>query len=153
MTNRPTRDETLMIVAATFAKRSTCSRASVGVVIARDGRILVTGYNGSPAGMPHCDHTCNCGGVYTLPGEPGGHDADCPAGPCKMAVHAEANAIAYAAKHGVRLEGSVMYTTYTPCVPCAQLIINAGITEVFAANAYRDMSGLNLLTMAGIMVH
>lgn len=57
---RPTRDEVCMSVAQAFALRSTCSRAHVGVVIAREGRILSTGYNGVPPGMEHCDHRCDC---------------------------------------------------------------------------------------------
>lgn len=149
---RPTRDEMLMDMAIIAARRSSCSRAQVGVVIARDGRVLVTGYNGAPAGMPHCDHTCDCG----YPGSggllfEGKHLSNCASlMPCRIAVHAEANAIAFAAKHGVRLEGGELFTTFSPCLPCAQLIINAGVVRVVHLTDYRDRSGLELLESAGI---
>ena len=58
--DRPDRDDTLMGVAYLFAKRSTCSRLHVGAVFSKAGRILVTGYNGAPSGLPHCDHFCDC---------------------------------------------------------------------------------------------
>lgn len=138
-----------MEMAEVMAKRSTCERAQVGVVIARDGRVLATGYNGAPAGLPHCRHegddveTLVDGGytpiasIYTGPG-------------CQVSVHAEANAVAYAARHGVALEGSVLYTTYTPCLACAQIVINAGIVEVIALKPYRDVAGRDLILAAGL---
>jgi dCMP deaminase len=109
------------------------------VVLARDGRILVQGYNGAPAGMPHCEHP---DGEVSVSGSKG----------CEIAVHAEANAIAYAARLGIRLEGAEMYTTLSPCVACAMLIINAGITCVYAAQIYRDLAGVELLSSGGIDV-
>src|SRR5213596_3751468 len=57
---RPSRNTVLMNHAWVAALRATCPRQSVGVVIARDGRVLVTGYNGAPAGMKHCEHPCDC---------------------------------------------------------------------------------------------
>jgi dCMP deaminase len=153
---RPTRDAILMSTAHLWSKRSTCSRAHVGVVIARDGRSLVTGYNGAPKGLPHCQHHCQCdlknAGWRPEEAQRAGieHATWCPAGPCKNAVHAEANAIAWAARNGVRLEGSVLYTTFSPCLACAQLIVNAGVIEVVHAQHYRDRSPLELLATAGI---
>ncbi len=67
-----------------------------------------------------------------------------------MAVHAEANAIAFAARHGIALLGSTLYTTLTPCVRCAQLVINAGIARVAWRTVYRDVSGLDLVVASGI---
>src|SRR4030095_11781168 len=126
--SRPTRETTLLEIAYTMSLRSTCSRAHVGAVIAKDGRILSTGYNGAPAGLPHCDHFCDC----SLAGFDGHHNDDCNyMRGCTTAVHAETNAIAFAARHGVGLEGAEMFTTHMPCVPCAQLIINAGLIRVF----------------------
>lgn len=101
--------------------------------MAREGRILVTGYNGAPAGMAHCDHT------------------DDPH-PCDVAVHAEANCIAWAAREGIPLEGAEMFTTHTPCVACAKLIINAGIVRVVADMLYRDPAGGLLLKEAGVLL-
>lgn len=148
LTERPTRDDTLLKVAHDFAERSTCSRAQVGVAIGLEGRVLVTGYNGAPAGMKHCDHSEDP--ELTLRGD----DRSIPINPdaskgCQVSVHAEANAIAYAARFGIRLEGATLYSTYTPCLPCAQLIINSGIVRVLAVQAYRDPSGTKLLEKAG----
>lgn len=122
---RPTRHEVLIASALLWSTRGTCDRAKVGAVIARDGRILVSGYNGPPAGMPHCDHR-------------GSTD------PCQDAVHAEANAIVWAARYGTRLEGTDIYCTHFPCPNCAKLVVNAGISRVFFVTPFRDMSGLDL---------
>lgn len=141
---RPSAEATLMGVAKLMADRSTCSRAHVGAVIATHGRIVSSGYNGTPAGLPHCDHTCNCDGVPV-------HNLACNAvKPCPQAVHAEANAIAWAARMGVSTAGGHMFVTLSPCMPCAQLIISAGITQLSYIEAYRDFSGMSLLTGAGI---
>ncbi len=153
-TVRPTREESCMAMARVAAMRSTCSRAQVGVAFACDGRVLVTGYNGAPAGMPHCSHACDCGytpdeGLYFA----GKHLSDCSTlTACSVSVHAEANAIAWAARHGVKLEGSELYCTYTPCLPCAQLIVNVGVVKVFCEKPYRLKQGAELLVQAGIDV-
>lgn len=141
-----------MEVASIFATRSTCSRAHVGVVIAREGRILTTGYNGAPAGMDHCNHSNDCNvyhdekahlELYGTLGKP-------PDSGCKVSVHAEANAIAYAARYGISLEGAELFSTFMPCLPCAQLIINSGITRIFVKHLYRDKAGGKLLGNAKI---
>lgn len=149
---RPTLDETLMDVARVFARRGTCLRRQVGVVVTVSGRVVTTGYNGAPAGMPHCEHP---------PAPAHGTPASAlhammvgvtePRG-CLNAVHAEANAVAFAARHGVSLVMGVMYTTMTPCLSCAQLIVNAGIAEVVADETYRDLAGWRLLEDAGVRV-
>jgi dCMP deaminase len=144
---RPSIDDVLMVIAVSMAARSTCSRAKVGVVIALDGRVVSTGYNGAPAGLPHCNHECNCDGEW----HGGDHTSDCPTiSPCTTSVHAEVNAIAFAARHGVAAAGTTLYTTLSPCVSCAQLIINAGITDVVYQEKYRNVAGLALLTDAGV---
>lgn len=135
--SRPDRQEILMKTAQLFALRSTCSRAHVGAVFSRDGRILSTGYNGAPARMPHCDH-----GI--LPTYAGAQEG------CRVAVHAEANGIAWAARLGVALELSELHTTRAPCVACAQLIINAGVGHVTWLEPHRDMAGVELLESAGV---
>jgi len=129
----------------------------VGVVVAkRDARILITGYNGAPAGMVHCSHECTCKTAYILPDQdvwPGQHLGSCKmVQPCLISVHGEANAVAYAAKHGVGLQDSQLFTTVSPCSNCAMLIINAGIYRVVYDFAHRDMSGVNLLLSAGVEV-
>lgn len=154
MTDRPSRDEMCMDIARVVSGRSTCSRAHVGVVIAREGRVLSTGYNGAPAGMEHCFHGCTCSRgeeTYTLPGENIPHKDWCNSlNHCTQAVHAEVNAIAYAARHGVSLEGSQMYSTLSCCPSCAQIIINTGITTFHYRSEYRLTEGLILLESAGI---
>ena len=133
--HRLTRDEMLMNMALLASERSTCSRLHVGAIAASSGRVLSTGYNGAPTGLPHCDHTQDDG-------------------PCQAATHAEANVIAFAARHGVSLRGADMYVTHAPCVSCAHLIINAGISIVFYANPFRDRAGIELLHRAHVgIVH
>lgn len=138
------RDELFMEVAQIFARRSTCPRGNVGVVLVRDRRIIATGYNGAPARMVHCEEAgCDIGEMA------GGAVREKREG-CTRAVHAEANAIAYAAREGIALDGTTLYTTHSPCVRCAQLIINAGICEVVYNITYRDQSGLDLLDAASV---
>lgn len=142
-----------MLMANAAGMRSTCSRAQVGAIVAIDSRPLVSGYNGTPAGMSHCDHTCTCATTHPVEfsWDPDGHANNCMAkGGCTRSVHAEANAIAFAARNGVMLQGATMYVTLSPCYPCAQLIINAGIIEVVYASVYRDESGIALLNAAGV---
>lgn len=145
-------DTTLLEMARVMAKRSTCARSQVGALFALEGRILSSGYNGAPAGLPHCDHSCNddCGGDVRSPGY---HDEECPkVAPCEIAVHAEANAIAFAAKNGVSLAGSTLFTTLSPCYKCTQLIINVGVVRVIIGKLYRERSGLFILDQLGIPV-
>jgi dCMP deaminase len=134
---RPSMDEVLMHIAYAVAARGTCPYNKVGSTISRDGRVLTTGYNGAPAGMDHCSH--------------GPRDPENVV-PCTTAVHAETNAIAFAARWGVALGGAVMHTTLSPCRTCAQLIINAGISRVVCDEVYRDPTGIDLLVDAGVDV-
>lgn len=139
---RPSLDAVLLEMAYAMSLRGTCSRARIGTVIAIDGRVCATGFNGSPRGLPHCEHP---------PDERSTDDpADAP--PCRTAVHAEANALVFAARHGVALAGATLYTTMSPCVPCAMLLVNAGITRVIYAVEYRDAGGVDLLQSADVTV-
>lgn len=133
MSERISRDLMALEIVQTVAKRSTCNRAKVGCVITQDGRIVSTGYAGAPSGMDHCSkETCNQEAA------------------CTRTVHAEAGAIAYAARAGVALEGSTLYCNYSPCLDCAKLIINSGIRRVVYEKAYRKTEGLRFLVEAGI---
>jgi len=134
--NRISRDEMLMRIAMIVAMRGTCNRLQVGAVIALDGRIISTGYVGAPAGMPHCSpETCNVNQ------------------PCTRTMHAEANAIAWAARKGLPTEGATLYATHSPCHDvCAKLIINAGIKRVVYGTEYRKTEGIELLRSVGIIV-
>lgn len=127
----------LIDIAFTVAKRGTCERAKVGAVIARGGRVISTGYVGAPAGAEHCT-SIGC--------RLGNHNG------CVRTVHAEANAIAYAAREGTATESAELFCTHSPCEPCAKLIISAGIRRVVYAARYRDEAGIDLLRSVGIEV-
>lgn len=144
---RPTRDQTFMALAKVFALRGTCPRASVGAVIVYDGHVIAHGYNGAPAGLPHCrdmSKPYHVSDGIVRPCE------DAPGQGCMNAVHAEENAIAYAARVGVRCDGASLYCTHEPCLRCARLIIQSGIYRVVYQVPYRNHDGLSLLTRAGI---
>ncbi len=141
----------MIAVAETIAKRSTCNRLAVGAVVARDGRIQTTGYNGSPAGMHHCEHVEEWEEI-TLGNTGKVVDRIRTDPPCSEAVHAEANAISFAARYGMATEGCEMYVTHAPCLPCAKLIVNSGIVRVVYHTEFRDMSGIHLLRDAGLTI-
>ena len=127
-------DEYFMAIAREVATRSTCSRKHVGAAIVRDKMILATGYNGSIRGLPHCDDE--------------GHLME--DGHCVRTVHAEANAIVQAARHGVRIEGASIYVTASPCWGCFRLIANAGIARIGFGEFYRDERIFHFATKLGI---
>jgi dCMP deaminase len=131
---RPSWDEYFMRITAEVAQRSTCDRAQVGAVIVKDKRILTTGYNGSPRGLPHCTDA----GHLMVDGH------------CVRTIHAEQNALLQGALHGVALAGGTVYVTHQPCLNCAKMIINAGITRVVFAKAYPDAIAEDFLRQAGI---
>ncbi len=117
---RRTRDQLFMHIAVLFAQQSTCTRANVGAVIVQDNRIISCGYNGSPPGQPHClDVGCD------------------PPDGCLRTIHAEANAILWAARTGVSVHEATMYATHEPCLTCAQAIAASGITRFMYFIPYR----------------
>ncbi len=118
-----------MEVANAIAKRATCDRGRSGCVIARNRQILVTGYVGSPTGLPHCDEV---GHLFKKVVHEDGRVTQ----HCVRTVHAEQNAICKAAKLGIPLEGSTLYCRMTPCRTCAMLIINCGIVRVVCERKY-----------------
>lgn len=138
MTDRPTRDYNLMAHAHLVGSRATCQRLHVGALAARDGRILITGYNGAPAGLPHCEH----------PADAKRNDKD----PCLNVVHAEANVLAYAAKWGIALDGAQLYTTNWPCHWCCMLMVNSGIQRVVCGEAFPEGRGKDMLREVGIEI-
>jgi dCMP deaminase len=139
---RPELDEYFMEIAKVVASRSTCLRRKAGAVLVKDKRILSTGYNGVPKGLPHCEDT-------------GCPRADYPSGThhelCR-AVHSEQNAIVQAAIHGVSIEGATLYCTLQPCIICTKMLINAGIKRVVFREDYPDDGLLNFFKQAGIPV-
>lgn len=103
------------------ATRATCQRLKVGAVVVVDKQVVATGYNGSAPGLPHCTDV-GCDVV-------GGH--------CIRTVHAEMNAIAQAARRGVKIDGASIYTTAAPCWNCFRVLLNAGIAEYIWVLDYR----------------
>jgi dCMP deaminase len=126
---RPSWDEYFMGIADVVAKRATCDRGRSGCVIARNKQILVTGYVGSPKGLPHCD---DVGHFFKKVIHEDGHTTQ----HCVRTVHAEQNAIAQAARLGIALEGATLYCRMTPCRTCAMMIINCGIERVVCEKKY-----------------
>lgn len=126
---RPSWDEYFMNLADTVAERATCDRGRSGCVIVKDRQILVTGYVGSPRGLPHCDEV---GHLFRKMIHSDGHITE----HCVRTVHAEQNAITQAARRGIALEGSTLYCRMTPCRTCAMLIINCGIVRVVCQRKY-----------------
>ena len=142
---RPNWDQYFMDIAQVAATRSNCSRRHVAAVLVRDRRIISTGYNGTPRGVKNC----NDGGCPRC-------NSDAPSGSnlseC-LCCHAEENAIVQAAYHGIAVKGSTIYTTFSPCLLCAKMIINAGIVEVVYHSRYSiDDVSMRLLREAGVKV-
>lgn len=126
---RPSWDQYFMKIVEMVGARGTCDRGRAGCVIAKDKRIISTGYAGSPIGLPHCDEI---GHEMHVVIHPDGHQSS----HCIRTTHSEQNAICQAAKFGVSLDGATIYVKMTPCYTCAKMIINAGITRVVCANDY-----------------
>lgn len=128
---RPTWDEYFMEVARTIARRATCDRGRSGCVIARERQLLVTGYVGSPRGLPHCDDVGHLMKKMI-------HEDGTISQHCVRTVHAEQNAICQAARLGISLQGSTLYCKMTPCRTCSMLIINCGISRVVCEYRYHQ---------------
>jgi len=134
---RPDWDSYFMKIALAVSERSTCDRALVGCVMVREKRILTTGFNGSPAGQPHCDDV----GHLLVEDH------------CVRTIHAETNAIIQAALHGVSTKGCTCYVTHFPCINCAKALINSGIIRLVYNVAYRqDPNAVEFLRMAGVEI-
>lgn len=140
-------DARFMDMAKLVSGWSSCYKPNrqVGAVIVRDKRILTTGYNGAPQGIPSCKERCEC--MREKLGIASGTRQEM----C-YAVHAEQNAIVQAAKLGLSLEGATIYCTHQPCSICTRLIINSGIKRVVYDQGYPDEFSLQLLNSAGVEI-
>lgn len=154
---RISRDDMFIQIVQVVAQRSTCLRSQVGALIVKDGRIVSMGYNGPVSGMPECkerptleDH--NTQTSQFIMKEFGEDPLLCEGPGCTRSLHAETNAIAFAAKAGVSIAGGTMYCSLSPCINCAKVIVNSGIKEVKFLEKYRNEDGINLLTRSGIRV-
>ena len=155
-------DETMLATAKLFGELSYCTKAKVGAVIAKDGRILATGYNGTISGqsneceiMRPCDN-CMGRGKFLESGK-SGKCSKCNGKGIRLytspfTVHAEQNVISYCAKNGIATDGATMYITLSPCSLCAKLIAQSGIKRVVYLDNYKDTSGLDFLQQCGVQV-
>ena len=126
-------DHSYLQMAAIWAQNSYCKRRKVGALIVKDRMIISDGYNGTPSGFENiCEDETGVTKPYVL--------------------HAEANAITKVAKSGNSSQGATLYVTASPCLECAKLIIQAGITRVVYKDEYRLTDGVDLLRKAGIEV-
>lgn len=139
---RPSWDEYFLGLARVVAQRSTCLRRQVGAVLVKGERIIATGYNGAPQGLPHC---LEAGCLRDEKGIPSGHRYELCRG-----VHAEQNALINAARYGVSTLDSVMYCTNQPCMLCARMLINAGVIKVVHQGEFDDELALEFLRQAGV---
>ena len=126
-------DDKYLQMAAVWAKNSYCKRRQVGALLVKDKMIISDGYNGTPSGF---ENVCEDENGVTKP----------------YVLHAEANAISKVAKSGNSSAGATLYVTASPCIECAKLIIQAGITRVVYKDEYRLLDGVELLRRAGIEV-
>jgi dCMP deaminase len=140
--SRPSWDEYFMAITAQVAGRSTCLRRRTGAVLVKDKRILATGYNGVPSGLAHCDEA---GCLREKLNIPSGTQHELCRG-----IHAEQNAVIQAARHGTAIDGAIAYCTHQPCVLCAKILINAGVTSIVYAEPYPDPLAQEMLDEAGI---
>ena len=145
MDKRPGWDEYFMEMAVLTAKRPTCLRRHVGAVIVKDRRAIATGYNGAPRGIMHCEDRGGC--LRQQLGVPSGEKHEL----CR-ALHAEQNAIIQAATLGQSIEGAAIYITHQPCVICAKMIINAGISRIVVKEGYPDELSVEILKEAGLKI-
>jgi len=158
-------DIPMIKTAYVWAEQSYCVRSKVGSILSKDGRIVSVGYNGTISGAENCcedisDEPCEeCSGegYFETPGV-----MSCDCGKCSgtgkklvskdTVVHAEANALMFAAKNGIETDGCTIYVTLSPCIECSKLIIQSGIKRVVYSEDYRKTDGIDFLRKHGVNV-
>jgi len=140
-------DEYFLEIAHSVAKYSTCKQRQVGAVLVKDKQILATGYNGAPFNLRNCLESGCLKEKNQIPTGVGkGHES------CR-AVHAEQNIIIQCALHGISTRDAIIYCTYSPCVVCAKMLINAEISRIVVYKEYPDKVYRKLFKQAGIVVN
>jgi dCMP deaminase len=129
---RKSREEVFMEMVRVLEQRSTCQRAKVAAIIVKEGRPVSVGYNGPASGVPECE--------------------ECMGADCNRSVHAEMNAIAFAAKEGVSTNFTTLYCSMSPCINCAKIILNAGVRRIVYCEEYRLKEGINFLKENGVLI-
>lgn len=133
--NRPSREEYYMAIAELASTRSTCQSRRVGAIIVKDDNPISFGYNGPAKGVSHCDEVGGCRRRCMPDYKSGAYLELCPAS------HAEQNAIAFAARHGISTVGATVYVNTFPCKDCMNSLINAGISKIIYDSDYNaDLS-------------
>jgi dCMP deaminase len=190
-------DNSMMKTAFIWSEESSCNRMKVGAVLAKDGRILCIGYNGTIKGQDNSceDEYFQCEHCFSreeniediieykhqklpLSENPFSENKFKTIGYCKycsekiyekigneetipllkfkvtndLTLHAEQNVITFAAKNGIKTDGTTIYVTAAPCKQCSKLIAQSGIERVVYATPYRDTTGINFLEKIGIKV-
>ena len=126
-----------MEVAKTFANLSTAKRLHVGAIVVKDDRIISIGYNGMPSGWDNnCENVLEDGSLKSKP----------------EVLHAETNALAKLARSPESGEGACMFVTHAPCLNCAKLIYQSGISTVYYDTEYRATEGIEFLEKSGVIV-
>lgn len=140
-------DKRFMDLSRTIAQWSSCYQENrkIGAIIVKNKRILTTGYNGAPAGIKSCVERGEC--LRRKRNIPSGTQHEL----C-YAIHAEQNAIIQAAKLGVSIEGATLYCTHQPCVICAKMIVNSGISRVIYGEGYPDAFSLDIFAQSGVSI-
>ncbi len=136
---RPSFSDLFIDITLLIAQRSPCVKTQQAALLVKDSRIISFGYNGPPA------HHLNCvsdGGEAAC-----GKDVT---GSCFMGIHAEQNAIGYAARNGINTDGCIVYCTMSPCISCAKLCVASGIKAYFYLKPYRLTEGLDFLLTSGV---
>lgn len=137
-----------MKTAETFAELSHARRLHVGAIVVKDDRIISIGYNGMPAGW---DNNCEDESVELYSGHEGAiHRTVLKTKP--EVLHAETNAIAKLARSTESGLGADIFITHAPCLDCAKLIYQSGISRVFYGENYRDDAGVKFLRQSGLTV-
>jgi dCMP deaminase len=144
MDKRPSWDEYFMAIARQVSTRATCLRRQIGAVLVLEKRLLCTGYNGPPSGLPHCEQV---GCLREQMGIPSGERHELCRG-----LHAEMNAFLQAARYGIRIEGATLYCTHHPCILCSKMLINAGVRRVVICDDYPDALSKEMLAAGGVTV-
>jgi dCMP deaminase len=139
---RPDWTDYFMDITRLVARRSTCIRRQVGAIVVKDKRILATGYNGVPTGLPHCE---DVGCIREQNKIPSGQRHELCRG-----LHAEQNTIIQAAFHGISISGATLFCTTLPCSICLKMLINAGIREIIYEQGYPDDLAQSLLEQSDL---
>ncbi|MDD3717556.1 MAG: dCMP deaminase family protein [Actinomycetota bacterium] len=141
---RPSWERYFMSIAEQVATRSTCLRRQVGCIIVVGKRIVSTGYNGAPSGLPHCEEV---GCIRETRGVASGERHELCRG-----LHAEQNAIIQAAMHGTAVLGGRVFCTHKPCILCTKMLINAGVERVYYTEGYEDEMADEMARQAGLQL-